>query len=194
MSMDDLKALGFRRVNEFQRAWNLGTPLRVDGILGPLTGAALATSIRRKGQGRGDLSEHFSAREFRCHCGGREPGCLLTRVHRKLLESLEAHRAEYSPGGLVIVSGYRCPRRNVEVGGAAMSQHLYGTAADLVPLVDKDRVIGDHRFAGVGYQAATDKVRHVDRRDVVDADGVMPATVNTTSSSTSHPAVWRYGS
>lgn len=194
MTMDDLKALGFRRVAEFQRAWNLGAPLKVDGILGPITGAALATSIKRKGQGLGDLSAHFSAREFACKCGGREPGCLLTRAHRDLLRSLEEHRAEYHPGGLVIVSGYRCPRRNMAVGGAAMSQHLFGTAADLVPLVDKDKVLSDHRFAGVGYQGVTDKVRHVDRRDVHDAAGVTPPTVNTTSSSTARPAVWRYGS
>lgn len=191
-SMTDLHALGFIRVNEFQRAWNLGPALVVDGILGPKTAAAITTSIRRKGQGLGDLSAHFSAAEFACKCGGREPGCLRTRVHRQLLIDLEAHRAEHAPAGLVIVSGYRCPRRNAQVGGAAVSQHLFGTAADLVPLVDKDRVVADRRFAGIGYQGGTDKVRHVDRRDVDDVAGIHPATVNPTDGTPKHPTTWRY--
>jgi uncharacterized protein YcbK (DUF882 family) len=32
---------------------------------------------------------------------------------------------------IIILSGYRCQRRNREVGGTPKSQHLYGRAADI---------------------------------------------------------------
>jgi uncharacterized protein YcbK (DUF882 family) len=32
---------------------------------------------------------------------------------------------------IIILSGYRCQRRNREVGGTPNSQHLYGRAADI---------------------------------------------------------------
>ena len=32
---------------------------------------------------------------------------------------------------MVVTSGYRCPIHNAAIGGAAESQHIYGTAADI---------------------------------------------------------------
>ena len=52
----------------------------------------------------GNLSQHFNREEFACnHCG--EP--------------------------VVINSGYRCPTHNRNVGGAARSTHVQGTAGDV---------------------------------------------------------------
>lgn len=42
--------------------------------------------------------------------------------------------ARVALGGLHITSGYRCPRLNAAIGGARDSQHMYGEAADVVPL------------------------------------------------------------
>jgi uncharacterized protein YcbK (DUF882 family) len=73
----------------------------------------------------GDLSEHFSRREFACrHCGALVP------VAEDLVHVLEHIRA-ISGEPLPIVSGYRCPVHNAAVGSKPRSQHLLGTAADI---------------------------------------------------------------
>lgn len=70
------------------------------------------------------LADKFEEWEFRCrHCG-------QVLVNPKLVTLLQALRDRV--GRAVIVnSGYRCPEHNAEVGGAAQSQHLLGTAADI---------------------------------------------------------------
>lgn len=104
----------------------------------------------------GDLSPHFSRREFRCrHCGA-------VRVDPHLVEHLEVLRAMVGRP-LVIVSGYRCPTHNRNVGGASRSQHLYGRAADLVDgyaTVSQARRAG---FTGIGRDADGSAL-HVDVR------------------------------
>ena len=42
--------------------------------------------------------------------------------------------SDFSKGGLVIKSGYRCPKLNKAVGGKATSAHLTGFAADIKPI------------------------------------------------------------
>ena len=39
--------------------------------------------------------------------------------------------SDFNKGGLVIKSGYRCPKLNKAVGGARTSQHTLGQAADI---------------------------------------------------------------
>lgn len=76
-------------------------------------------------QRMGDLSPHFSRSEFKCrHCGR------VVGPHPRLVQVLEAIRA-LSGRPLVVVSGYRCRVHNNAVGGAATSQHVVGTAADI---------------------------------------------------------------
>jgi hypothetical protein len=157
--------LGFPDTKGFQTAWNLGTALDVDGIIGPYTSVAAMKSWDRHEHGLADLSAHFSAREFRCHCGGRLAGCAKLKVHRKLLSSLEKYRAKYSPRGVVIVSGYRCTKRNKSVGGAPGSMHRYGLAADIYGDIAYSALKSQHWFAGYGIASDGDVV-HVDRRDV----------------------------
>lgn len=75
----------------------------------------------------GDLSLHFSRREFDSHDGARaapRPG-LIARLER--LRALCGGRA------LRIVSGYRSPAQNRKVGGAPRSRHLFNDAADIPP-------------------------------------------------------------
>lgn len=179
---DVLSALGFRSVQGFQAAYNLGSPLMVDGIWGPLTEAAGVNSLQRHNSGQPDISAHFSAREFACRCGGTLPGCEKTKVLRSLVQSLEVYRTIVGP--LLIVSGYRCPQHNARVGGASNSQHLYGAAADVPAARSVASVAHLRQFAGIGYQHSTGLVVHVDRRDV--------SGHNTTGGSQSDPTEWVY--
>lgn len=193
-----LRTLGWRNVKadgeagpvttaaiaDFQRAWNLGPALTIDGRVGPATRAALAESVKAGGK----ASPSFRFVEMRCKCGddGRPfPGCRQIRAHRALFRGLEAYRASVGTG-VAIVSGYRCPRRNQEVGGASSSQHVYGAAADVTAVQSASAVQRLRRFAGIGKQGSTGKVRHVDVRHV--------SGNNTTGGTPDRPTVWTYAS
>lgn len=72
----------------------------------------------------GDLSPHFSAREFRCKDGSEHA------IAPALIAMLEAIRAHFG-APVTITSGYRSPAWNAKVGGARRSRHLTGEAADI---------------------------------------------------------------
>lgn len=57
------------------------------------------------------------------------PDALLPNLNR-LAEGLEQVRSLLGDRPLLISSGYRCPRLNARVGGAASSAHMAGYAAD----------------------------------------------------------------
>ena len=48
----------------------------------------------------------------------------------ELLQNLQILR-DACGKSIKIISGYRSPERNKEVGGATMSQHMFGNAADI---------------------------------------------------------------
>lgn len=74
----------------------------------------------------GDLTAHFSRREFACRCGcGRDSIDFLTLT---LLEDVRGHFNQ----PISIHSGYRCHAYNGMVHGAEDSQHLRGRAVDFV--------------------------------------------------------------
>jgi len=107
----------------------------------------------------GDLSPHFSLKEFRCKCPRRH--WRTPRPPAELINVLEALRSRTSRP-LSIVSGYRCPAHNASIGGAANSQHLRGAAAD----IPKGRVRVEEAVAagarGIGHWGGW--VVHVDVR------------------------------
>ena len=106
----------------------------------------------------GDLSPHFDTTEFACkHCGKTK------RPDPTLIAALEKARSLHYPRGLRIVSGYRCAVHNAAVGGKRNSQHLAAKAADIPPVmtVEQAKALG---FRGIGYQAGTGLVVHVDMR------------------------------
>jgi len=72
----------------------------------------------------GDLSDNFSASEFRCSCCGK------VEIRCKLVIALEDLRSSIGRP-MRILSGYRCERHNREVGGASNSRHLISDAADI---------------------------------------------------------------
>lgn len=103
----------------------------------------------------GDLSPHFSSREFACH------HCGVVKIAPTLVARLEILRAQIGKP-LVIVSGYRCPVHNRAVGGAPASKHLLGQAADLRPNVVTLLQAQAAGFRGIGHRGRW--VTHVDVR------------------------------
>lgn len=103
----------------------------------------------------GDLSRHFSWREFACkHCG-------QVRLRDGLVARLELTRAEVGRP-LVVVSGYRCAVHNRAVGGAPGSRHLAGDAVDLKSGYLRPPQARKLGWKGIGVRAGW--VVHVDMR------------------------------
>lgn len=169
-------------LRSFQTGYALGAALKIDGVLGPVTSAALLRSEAARRAGTGTASAHFSFAQFACKCGGRYSTCARIKVQRSLLVGLERYRQKAGPTS--IVSGYRCPSHNHAVGGATSSQHLWGAAADVDYRLSDRQVAALGVFSGIGRSERTHLVRHVDRRD---ASGH-----NLTSGSTRRPTVWNY--
>jgi uncharacterized protein YcbK (DUF882 family) len=73
----------------------------------------------------GDLTRNFSRSEFACkHCGA-------ISYDRRLVDALQELR-DLAKSPITIISAYRCPVHNLEIGGANNSRHLFGDAADIV--------------------------------------------------------------
>ena len=73
--------------------------------------------------------KEFEAAEFDCRCGcGR--GGSRGDMHLDFLVMLAAAR-KLAGCSFNIISGFRCPSHNKDVGGSADSAHIYGMAADI---------------------------------------------------------------
>ena len=171
-------------IKHFQQGWALGAKLKDDGVAGPKTEAALKKSLDNLKAGKGTASTHFSFSEFACRCNGKFSACARIWIQRELIESLEDLRAKYYKNGLSVDSGCRCNGHNEEVGGATSSQHKYGTACDVDPVVNRNTLAKAKMFAGIGYNLSSGEVSHVDRRD--------EGPNNTTHASVQRPTVWVY--
>jgi zinc D-Ala-D-Ala carboxypeptidase len=188
-----LAAIGFDNANRnftvavkgFQRGWNLGPALEVDGRFGQKTSDALRLSFARHRQGKPTMSAHFSYVEFRCKDGGRFPECQRIWMLRSHIRRLEAYRAHID-GPVRIVSGFRCKRHNAAVGGASASQHMFGAASDIQGLLTVPQRKRLRLFAGLGFKQSTGKVVHCDSRDL--------SGHNPHHRSPADPEVWKYAS
>ncbi len=74
----------------------------------------------------GDMTKNFSRAEFECKCG-----CGADHISPMLVQMLQAVRDHFERP-VKVVSGVRCKKHNTRVHGARNSQHLAGTAADVV--------------------------------------------------------------
>lgn len=103
----------------------------------------------------GDLTAHFSRSEFKCH------HCVATSASPQLLQIVENLRAIVRRP-LKVVSGFRCVPHNGSVGGASLSRHLFGDAADLE--VGYATVTQAEAAGAVGIGTKGRWVTHVDWR------------------------------
>ena len=76
------------------------------------------------------LTNNFSKEEFDSKDGSEMPQEVFMNV-QELAKNLQVLRDEMKRP-IKINSGYRSPSHNAKVGGAIRSQHLLGTAADIV--------------------------------------------------------------
>ncbi len=110
------------------------------------------------------VSNHFTLGEMRC-----KDGSDMVLYSTELMQRLEELRF-YGGFTIMINSGYRTDAYNRKIGGASKSQHIEGTAADII--VKKDGVTVDAKkicclcqtlgFKGIGYISAN--ATHVDMR------------------------------
>lgn len=82
----------------------------------------------------GDLTDHFSIREFYSRDGGAMPSWHVPKLLYLCKRHLEPLRREFGP--VTVFSGHRSPEHNKRVGGAPRSYHLairgrHGAAADV---------------------------------------------------------------
>lgn len=156
-------------VVRFQQAYAHGPWLTVDAVPGPKTRAALDDLPY--------LAPHFSVAEVASKGNG---DCY---VRRELLAALEQLRT-FLGHPLHIISGYRDPAHNRQVGGAADSMHIYGLAADIPPVCSWGAVARLDLFSGVGDRHGA--ISHVDLRHLA---GDRNHTSNATPQ---NPARWSY--
>lgn len=93
----------------------------------------------------GDLSAHFSRREFDCHDGQE------AHPDPKLIDALERLRHICGDRPLRIISGYRDPAYNKSIGGATNSQHQFNRAADIPEGYATIAQAEQAGFTGIGY-------------------------------------------
>ncbi|MFH1429840.1 MAG: D-Ala-D-Ala carboxypeptidase family metallohydrolase [Candidatus Margulisiibacteriota bacterium] len=75
----------------------------------------------------GDISEHFSRKDFVCRCNNCKESFKISLTLIGVLEELRAHFRNR----VNIVNGYRCPALNEEIGNIRKSYHVRGQAADI---------------------------------------------------------------
>lgn len=75
------------------------------------------------------LTNNFSSTEFDCNC--KRPECQWTLIDMNHINRLQEKRDKLGKS-IHINCGYRCAAHNAEVGGASQSQHMDGTATDIV--------------------------------------------------------------
>ena len=117
-------------------------------------------SVKRDGDGK--VSKHFRVREF-----ASKDGADKVLIDDDLVSLLEDIREAAGGKAITINSGYRSPEHNAAVGGVSNSQHVKGTAADIVVEGTDPLTVGQiaehylNKKGGIGvYQTFT----HVDTR------------------------------
>ena len=108
----------------------------------------------------GDMTDHFSMKEFSCPCCGKYI------PNPTLLYILEAIRWYFNKP-LTVNSSTRCAKHNAAVGGEKNSQHMAGTAADIVVDGIQPAVVADHCEKIIGVRGGVGRYgnfTHVDVR------------------------------
>lgn len=114
------------------------------------------------------LSKNFDMSEFKCPCCGK------IMVHPVLVTRLQKI-ADYFKEPVIINSGYRCYKHDIEVGGNGTGAHTMGIAVDIhipnVKSIDIAKIAEKIGFGGIGI--ITDNDIHLDIRDMSGYDVSM---------------------
>lgn len=111
--------------------------------------------------GNKNVSTNFKVKEFAC-ADGSDP----VFIAPKLVTILQKIRKNFGKP-VTINSGFRTATHNKKVGGAAQSQHLYGTAADIVVQGVSPKTVAAYAeklLPGTGGIGIYDNFVHVDVR------------------------------
>lgn len=115
----------------------------------------------------GDLSKHFSTKEFVCKCGRQHD----TIINPELIEKLEKLYDLLGATAIYINSGFRCPEYSKSVGGYMNDAHTKGIAADICCkgkdgsyYTSEDISEAAERVGFTGIGIITNKDVHVDIR------------------------------
>lgn len=73
-----------------------------------------------------NLTKNFLQTEFLCPCGACNGGSM----NSGFMDSLQHYR-DLCKIPFIILSGFRCEKENIRVGGESDSRHLVGCAADI---------------------------------------------------------------
>lgn len=84
------------------------------------------------------MTDNFTRGEFACECG-----CGFDDVSLELVNVLQDVR-DYFGQPVRVTSACRCAEHNKDVGGSVRSQHLLGTAADIVVSKTSHRLVQDY--------------------------------------------------
>ena len=113
----------------------------------------------------GDLSQHFSKKDFACKCG--QCGEEQYRIHLGLVGALEAIGGRFRRP-VKIVLGYLCEKEGSRVGKSIKSVHRQGRAAHIqmdnveIPALFKMiKMLPEIRGIGLNFE---EKYIHVDTR------------------------------
>lgn len=113
--------------------------------------------------GNKNLSANFKVKEFACK-DGSDP----IFISNELVEVLQNIRSHFGKP-VTINSAYRTATHNKREGGATYSQHLYGTAADIVVSGVKPKEVAafaETLLVGTGGIGIYGGFTHVDVREV----------------------------
>lgn len=108
------------------------------------------------------ISKHFRVQEFAC-----KDGCEFVLISRVLVEILEGLREKIGEE-IYINSGFRTPNHNKKIGGALLSYHQFGMAADIRAKTKTPKElynILDKMLEGWGGLELHDNFMHVDTRE-----------------------------
>ncbi len=102
-------------------------------------------------------SKNFTMKELSCPC------CNVMGCKPAAIEQLQFFRDLYGP--LPLISAYRCPKHNAEVGGEPDSRHMEGLAFDIVcPKEGRYRMIEIAMSCGFHGIGLGENMIHIDYR------------------------------
>ena len=128
-------------------------PLAIDGQAGPQTQEALRECLDKGGK----CSAYFAFREFKSKGNG------WIKIARMHAFRLDRYREQVGP--VSVVSGYRDPRYNAGLKGAATnSRHVHGDGTDVPGVRSQGQVRAMGLFTGIGTVRSSGLVVHVDSR------------------------------